>query len=122
MTQCRTVSWISSVPNALARATSTTALRYAPIRLSLFVANGPTRDQSAAPIAFDTALPPLSPVSSYLDFQNHLPGPVFLILLLILALHGRERLRDIVHIITLDTVEVKIGRIRFRAWLAVPPT
>ncbi len=123
MTQCCTVSWRSSGHNALARATSTTALRYAPIRSSLFVANGPTRDQpAAAPIAFDTALPSLSPVSSYLDFQNHLLGPVFPVLLLILALHGRERLHDIVHIITLDAVEVKIGRIKFRARLAVPPT
>src|SRR6266571_748456 len=60
------------------------------------------------------------PLHLIIDFHNHPLRPELPVLLLILALHNRERLHNIVHVIALDAIQVKISRVQLAAQQETP--
>src|SRR5947209_4585124 len=62
-------------------------------------------------------LPPLPPPPPLII---HLPNPPLPPKLLIPALHNRERLHNVAHIIALDTIQVKIRRVKLAAQQETP--
>lgn len=73
----------------------------------------PSDQPVAAPTSFNMAHPSLSLLRLIIYFQNDPPDPVTPIQFLILALDDRESFHNIIHIIPLDTIEMKISGIEF---------